>query len=189
MVLQPDDINKYLMTKLAEPRSLADGRPRVHDILVNNASGMLHYGYCAEYVFPIWCRRYLAPAGGRSLMKLAFRWTRNLRVTCTRSDYLIAMFDAISGGPIVDVLSTGVDHPDDAVARICKPCRRGWGGCFFWWVYAACDGCRAFVVAALTTVPYSSVIIAAIIPAIAIFSVCLSCRFRHVNRISSRLAG
>lgn len=38
----PDDINKYLMTKLAgEPRSLADGRPRVHDILVNNASGML----------------------------------------------------------------------------------------------------------------------------------------------------
>ena len=38
----PDDINKYLMTKLAgEPRILADGRPRVHDILVNNSSGLL----------------------------------------------------------------------------------------------------------------------------------------------------
>jgi hypothetical protein len=38
----PDDINKYLMTKLAgEPRMLADGRPRVHDILVNNSSGLL----------------------------------------------------------------------------------------------------------------------------------------------------
>ena len=30
------------MTKLAgEPRLLSDGRPRVHDILVNNASGVL----------------------------------------------------------------------------------------------------------------------------------------------------
>ena len=37
----PDDINKYLMTKLSgEPRLLSDGRPRVHDILVNNASGL-----------------------------------------------------------------------------------------------------------------------------------------------------
>ena len=37
----PEDINKYLMTKLAgEPRLLSDGRPRVHDILVNNASGI-----------------------------------------------------------------------------------------------------------------------------------------------------
>ena len=38
----PEDINKYLMTKLAgEPRMLSDGRPKVHDILVNNASGLL----------------------------------------------------------------------------------------------------------------------------------------------------
>ena len=38
----PDDINKYLMTKLAgEPRMLSDGRPKVHDILVNNGSGLL----------------------------------------------------------------------------------------------------------------------------------------------------
>ena len=38
----PEDINKYLMTKLGgEPWMLVDGRPKVHDILVNNASGIL----------------------------------------------------------------------------------------------------------------------------------------------------
>ena len=37
-----DDINKYFVTKIGgEPRLLSDGRPRVHDILVNNASGLL----------------------------------------------------------------------------------------------------------------------------------------------------
>ena len=37
-----EDINKYLMTKIGgEPRLLSDGRPRLHDALVNNASGLL----------------------------------------------------------------------------------------------------------------------------------------------------
>ena len=37
-----EDISKYLVTKIGgEPRLLSDGRPRVHDILVNNASGLL----------------------------------------------------------------------------------------------------------------------------------------------------
>lgn len=38
----PDNINKYLMTKLGgEPRSFLDGRPNVHDALVNNSAGIL----------------------------------------------------------------------------------------------------------------------------------------------------
>ena len=38
----PDDINKYLMTKLGgEPRNFVDGVPNVHDALVNTASGIL----------------------------------------------------------------------------------------------------------------------------------------------------
>ncbi|MEZ5658439.1 MAG: hypothetical protein R3E83_07875 [Burkholderiaceae bacterium] len=37
-----ENIDKYLVTKLAgEPRSLADGRSKVHDILVNTSSGLL----------------------------------------------------------------------------------------------------------------------------------------------------
>ena len=38
----PEDINKYLMTKLGgEPRTFLDGRPNVLDALINNASGIL----------------------------------------------------------------------------------------------------------------------------------------------------
>ena len=174
----PDDINKYLMTKLAgEPRSLADGRPRVHDILVNNASGMLgrFMDIVLNTIFPYLVLGSLfgTSAGGRSLMKLAFRWTRNLRGGPAHAAIISsAMFGTISGGPIVNVLSTGV-------LTIPMMLKRGFSKTFAGGVEAAASsggsimppvmGVAAFVVAALTTVPYSSVIIAAIIPAIAYF--------------------
>ena len=174
----PDDINKYLMTKLAgEPRSLADGRPRVHDILVNNASGMLgrFMDIVLNTIFPYLVLGSLfgASAGGKSLMKLAFRWTRNLRGGPAHAAVISsAMFGTISGGPIVNVLSTGV-------LTIPMMLKRGFSKTFAGGVEAAASsggsimppvmGVAAFVVAALTTVPYSSVIIAAIIPAIAYF--------------------
>ena len=78
-----DDINKYLVTKIGgEPRLLSDGRPRVHDILVNNASGLLgrFMDIILNEIFPylILGALFGASAGGKSLIKVAFRWTRNL---------------------------------------------------------------------------------------------------------------
>ena len=154
----PDDINKYLMTKLAgEPRMLADGRPRVHDILVNNSSGMLgrFMDIVLNTIFPYLVLGSLfgTSAGGRSLMKLAFRWTRNLRGGPAHAAVISsAMFGTISGGPIVNVLSTGV-------LTIPMMLKRGFSKTFAGGVEAAASsggsimppvmGVAAFVVAAL----------------------------------------
>ena len=174
----PDDINKYLMTKLAgEPRMLADGRPRVHDILVNNSSGLLgrFMDIILNTIFPYLVLGSLfgSSAGGRSLIKLAFRWTRNLRGGPAHAAVVSsAMFGTISGGPIVNVLSTGV-------LTIPMMLKRGFSKVFAGGVEAAASsggsimppvmGVAAFVLAALTGVPYSDVIVAAAIPALAYF--------------------
>ena len=76
-----EDINKYLVTKLgSDPRQLIDGRPKVHDIIVNNSSGLLgrFMDILLNTVFPfiILGSLFGASAGGKSLIKLAFRWTR-----------------------------------------------------------------------------------------------------------------
>ena len=173
-----DDINKYLVTKLAgEPRMLADGRPRVHDILVNNSSGLLgrFMDIILNTIFPYLVLGSLfgSSAGGKSLIKLAFRWTRNLRGGPAHAAIVSsAMFGTISGGPIVNVLSTGV-------LTIPMMLKRGFSKVFAGGVEAAASsggsimppvmGVAAFVLASLTAVPYSSVIVAAIIPAIAYF--------------------
>ena len=174
----PDDINKYLMTKLAgEPRLLSDGRPRVHDILVNNSSGLLgrFMDIMLNTIFPYLVLGSLfgASAGGQSLIRLAFRWTRHLRGGPAHAAIVSsAMFGTISGGPIVNVLSTGV-------LTIPMMLRRGFSRVFAGGVEAAASsggsimppvmGVAAFVLAALTVVPYSEVIVAAVIPAIAYF--------------------
>jgi len=174
----PEDINKYFMTKLAgEPRLLSDGRPRIHDILVNNSSGLLgrFMDIVLNTIFPYLVLGSLfgSSAGGRSLIKVAFRWTRNLTGGPAHAAIVSsAMFGTISGGPIVNVLSTGV-------LTIPMMLKRGFSKVFAGGVEAAASsggsimppvmGVAAFVVAALTTVPYSSVIVAAIIPAIAYF--------------------
>ena len=174
----PEDINKYLMTKLAgEPRLLSDGRPKVHDVLVNNASGLLgrFLDIMLNTIFPYLVLGSLfgASAGGQSLIKLAFRWTRNVRGGPAHAAIVSsAMFGTISGGPIVNVLSTGV-------LTIPMMLKRGFSNVFAGGVEAAASsggsimppvmGVAAFVLAALTVVPYSEVIIAAIIPAAAFF--------------------
>ncbi|MFK7874383.1 MAG: TRAP transporter fused permease subunit [Paracoccaceae bacterium] len=174
----PEDINKYLMTKLAgEPRMLSDGRPRVHDILVNNASGLLgrFMDIMLNTVFPYLVLGSLfgASAGGQSLIKVAFRWTRKLSGGPAHAAIVSsAMFGTISGGPIVNVLSTGV-------LTIPMMLRRGFSKIFAGGVEAAASsggsimppvmGVAAFILASLTVVPYSQVIIAAIIPAAAYF--------------------
>lgn len=174
----PEDINKYLMTKLAgEPRMLSDGRPKVHDILVNNASGLLgrFMDIMLNTIFPYLVLGSLfgASAGGQSLIKLAFRWTRKLRGGPAHAAIVSsAMFGTISGGPIVNVLSTGV-------LTIPMMLKRGFSPVFAGGVEAAASsggsimppvmGVAAFVLASLTVVPYSQVIIAAAIPAAAYF--------------------
>ena len=173
-----EDINKYFVTKLAgEPRMLADGRPRVHDVLVNNSSGLLgrFMDIVLNTIFPYLVLGSLfgSSAGGKSLIKLAFRWTRHLRGGPAHAAIVSsAMFGTISGGPIVNVLSTGV-------LTIPMMVKRGFSKVFAGGVEAAASsggsimppvmGVAAFVLASLTTVPYSSVIIAAIIPAAAYF--------------------
>ncbi len=173
-----DDINKYLITKLGgEPRLLSDGRPRIHDILTNNASGFLgrFMDIILNTIFPylILGSLFGVSAGGQSLIKLAFRWTRNLRGGPAHAAIVSsAMFGTISGGPVVNVLSTGV-------LTIPMMVKRGFSKVFAGGMEAAASsggsimppvmGVAAFVLAALTGVPYSYVIIAAIIPAVAYF--------------------
>lgn len=174
----PDDINKYLMTKLGgEPRSFLDGRPNVHDALVNNASGMLgrFMHVIMNVVFPyiILGAMFGKSAGGQSLIKLAFRWTRNLRGGPAHAAIVSsAMFGTITGGPVTNVLSTGV-------LTIPMMIRRGFSPVFAGGVEAAASsggsimppvmGVAAFILAALTSTPYGDVIVAATIPAIAYF--------------------
>ncbi|MEM9062305.1 MAG: TRAP transporter fused permease subunit [Pseudomonadota bacterium] len=176
--LGAEDINKYLVTKLGgEPRQLIDGRPKVHDILVNNASGLLgqFMGILLNTVFPyiVLGALFGASAGGRSLIKIAFRWTRRLRGGPAHAAIVSsAFFGTISGGPVVNVLSTGV-------LTIPMMLRRGFNKVFAGGMEAAASsggqimppvmGVAAFVLASLTLVPYREVIIAAIIPAIAYF--------------------
>lgn len=177
----PDDINKYLMTKIGgEPRLLTDGRPRLHDALVNNSSGLLgrFMDIILNTVFPyiVLGGLFGASPGGRSLIKIAFLWTRKLRGGPAHAAIISsAMFGTISGGPVVNVLSTGV-------LTIPMMIKRGFSKVFAGGMEAAASsggsimppvmGVAAFVLAALTAIPYRQVIIAATIPAIAYF-ICL----------------
>ncbi|MEX0287003.1 MAG: TRAP transporter large permease subunit, partial [Paracoccaceae bacterium] len=176
-----DDMNKYLVTKLGgEPRTLLDGRPNVHDALVNNASGILgrFIAVIMNVVFPyiILGAMFGKSAGGQSLIKLAFRWTRKLNGGPAHAAIVSsAMFGTITGGPVVNVLSTGV-------LTIPMMLKRGFSKVFAGGMEAAASsggsimppvmGVAAFILAALTAVPYREIIIAAAIPAVAYF-VCL----------------
>ena len=173
-----DDINKYFVTKLgSDPRHFMDGRPKVHDIIVNNSSGLLgrFMDILLNTVFPfiILGSLFGASAGGKSLIKLAFRWTRKLNGGPAHAAIVSsALFGTISGGPVVNVLATGV-------LTIPMMVKRGFSKIFAGGVEAAASsggqimppimGVAAFILAALTQVPYREVIIAAIIPAIAYF--------------------
>ncbi|TDK41129.1 TRAP transporter fused permease subunit [Antarcticimicrobium luteum] len=177
-VFGADDINKYLVTKLGgEPRQLIDGRPNMQDILVNNAQGLLgrFMGILMNTVFPyiVLGSLFGVSAGGRSLIKLAFLWTRALRGGPAHAAIVSsALFGTISGGPVVNVLSTGV-------LTIPMMLRRGFSRTFAGGIEAAASsggqimppvmGVAAFVLSAMTVVPYREVIIAAALPAAAYF--------------------
>ncbi|WP_323786047.1 TRAP transporter fused permease subunit [Thalassovita sp.] len=112
-------------------------------------------------------------AGGTSLIKLAVRTTRNLRGGPAHAAIVSsAMFGTITGGPVTNVLSTG---------RLTIPMmrRNGFSRDFAGGVEAAASsggqimppvmGVAAFVLVALTAVPYTKVITAAFLPALFFF--------------------
>ena len=112
-------------------------------------------------------------AGGQALIKLAFGAPRNLRGGPAHAAVVSsAMFGTITGGPVVNVLSTGV-------LTIPMMLKRGFSKVFAGGVEAAASsggsimppimGVAAFVMAALTGVPYREIIIAAAIPALFYF--------------------
>jgi len=112
-------------------------------------------------------------AGGRSLIKLAVVITRKLRGGTAHAAIVgSATFGTISGGPVVNVLGTGT-------LTIPMMIRNGFTPIFAGGVEAAASsggqimppvmGIAAFVLAALSAVPYSDVIVAAFIPALAYF--------------------
>lgn len=112
-------------------------------------------------------------AGGTSLIKVAVRMTRRLRGGPAHAAIISsAMFGTITGGPVTNVLSTG---------RLTIPMmrRNGFSAQFAGGVEAAASsggqimppvmGVAAFVLVALTAVPYTKVITAAFLPAMAFF--------------------
>ncbi len=112
-------------------------------------------------------------AGGTSLIKLSVRLTRNLRGGPAHAAIVSsALFGTITGGPVTNVLSTG---------RLTIPMmlRTGFNKYFSGGVEAAASsggqimppvmGVAAFVLVALTAVPYTKVITAAFLPAMAFF--------------------
>lgn len=112
-------------------------------------------------------------AGGTSLIKLAVRLTRGLRGGPAHAAIVSsAMFGTITGGPVTNVLSTG---------RLTIPMmkRNGFSPQFAGGVEAAASsggqimppvmGVAAFVLVALTAVPYTKVITAAFLPAMCFF--------------------
>ncbi len=174
-VFGAEDQNKYLITILSseEPRSLTSGREFVRDALINNTAGLLgrFLNVLLLLVFPyiILGALFGRCAGGQALIKLAFGMTRNLRGGPAHAAVVSsAMFGTITGGPVVNVLSTGV-------LTIPMMLKRGFSKVFAGGVEAAASsggsimppimGVAAFIMASLTGVPYREIIIAAAIPA------------------------
>ena len=174
-----EDQNKYFVTILSseEPRSLASGREFVRDALVNNTAGLLgrFINVLLLLVFPyiILGALFGRCAGGQALIKLAFSLTRNLRGGPAHAAVVSsAMFGTITGGPVVNVLSTGV-------LTIPMMLKRGFSKIFAGGVEAAASsggsimppimGVAAFIMSSLTGVPYREIIIAAAIPALLYF--------------------
>jgi len=174
-----DGQNKYLITILSseEVRSLSSGREFVRDALINNTAGLLgrFLNVLLLLVFPyiILGALFGRCAGGQALIKLAFSATRNLRGGPAHAAVVSsAMFGTITGGPVVNVLSTGV-------LTIPMMLKRGFSKVFAGGVEAAASsggsimppimGVAAFIMSSMTGVPYREIIIAAIIPAVFYF--------------------
>ena len=173
-----EGMNRYFITALGgEPRSLADGRYRVQDLLVNQGSGLLgqflHIMLNTVFPYIVLGSLLAVSAGGRTLIKLAVVSTRKLRGGAAHAAIVAsAMFGTTTGTPVVNVLGTGT-------ITIPMMISRGFSRNYAAGVEAAASsggqimppimGIAAFVLAAMTGVPYREVAIAATLPAAAYF--------------------
>lgn len=170
--------NNFLLTKLGAEGGdpLAAAMQKATNVFITPDGFMGRFmDIIVNQVFPyvVLGALFGTSAGGTSLIKLAVRLTRKLRGGPAHAAIVSsAMFGTITGGPVTNVLSTG---------RLTIPMmrRNGFSPQFAGGVEAAASsggqimppvmGVAAFVLVALTAVPYTKVITAAFIPAIAFF--------------------
>lgn len=170
--------NNFLLTKLGAEGGdpLAAAMQKATNVFITPDGFMGRFmDIIVNQVFPyvVLGALFGTSAGGTSLIKLAVRLTRTLRGGPAHAAIVSsAMFGTITGGPVTNVLSTG---------RLTIPMmrRNGFSPQFAGGVEAAASsggqimppvmGVAAFVLVALTAVPYTKVITAAFIPAIAFF--------------------
>lgn len=170
--------NNFLLTKLGADGGdpLAAAIQKATNVFITPDGFMGRFmDIIVNQVFPyvILGALFGTSAGGTSLIKLAVRLTQTLRGGPAHAAIVSsAMFGTITGGPVTNVLSTG---------RLTIPMmqRNGFSPQFAGGVEAAASsggqimppvmGVAAFVLVALTAVPYTKVITAAFLPAMAFF--------------------
>ena len=170
--------NNFLLTKLGAEGGdvLAAATQKATNVFISPDGFMGRFmDIVVNQVFPyvVLGALFGTSAGGTSLIKLAVRLTRNLRGGPAHAAIVSsAMFGTITGGPVTNVLSTG---------RLTIPMmqRNGFNKYFAGGVEAAASsggqimppvmGVAAFVLVALTAVPYTKIITAAFLPAMCFF--------------------
>ena len=173
--------NRYLTTSIGTEsdgiRNYSAGVIGARNAIIQESNSILgrFLSVTVNIVFPyvVLGALFSASAGGQSLIKLAFRVTQRLRGGPAHAAIVgSASFGTVSGAPVVNVLGTGT-------LTIPMMMRTGFSPTFAGGVEAAASsggqimppvmGIAAFVLAALSTVPYSQVIVAAFLPALAYF--------------------
>ena len=173
--------NRYLTTSIGTEsdgiRNYSAGVIGARNAIIQESNSILgrFLSVTVNIVFPyvVLGSLFSASAGGQSLIKLAFRVTQRLRGGPAHAAIVgSASFGTVSGAPVVNVLGTGT-------LTIPMMMRTGFSPTFAGGVEAAASsggqimppvmGIAAFVLAALSTVPYSQVIVAAFLPALAYF--------------------
>ena len=170
--------NSFLVTKLGADGgdAMAAAVQKATNVFISSDGIMGRFmDIVVNQVFPyvILGALFGTSAGGTSLIKLAVKLTRRLPGGPAHAAIVSsAMFGTITGGPVTNVLSTG---------RLTIPMmiRNGFNPRFAGGVEAAASsggqimppvmGVAAFVLVALTAVPYTKVVIAAFLPAMAFF--------------------
>ena len=173
--------NRYLTTAIGTIndgiRNYSAGVIGARNALTSDSNGLLgqFLSITVNVVFPyvVLGSLFGASSGGQALIKFAIIITRKLRGGPAHAAIVgSATFGTISGGPVVNVLGTGT-------LTIPMMIKTGFRPTFAGGVEAAAStggqimppvmGIAAFVLAALSSTPYSEVIVAAFIPAVAYF--------------------
>ncbi|WP_264214413.1 TRAP transporter permease [Leisingera thetidis] len=173
--------NPYLTTAIGsaieEERSYSTAIAAARNAIILESNGVLgqFLNIIVNTVFPyiVLGALFGASAGGQSLIRMAVAATYRLRGGSAHAAIVgSAAFGTISGGPVVNVLGTGT-------LTIPMMQKAGYSGRFAGGVEAAAStggqimppvmGVAAFVLASLSGVPYSEVIVAAFLPAVAYF--------------------